>query len=55
MTEITRNQFCKLEKNGIFENFKKQNGYYPFNKTGRKYYIVEHNYIKEALKRLEEK
>ena len=49
LIEISRQQFVELEKGKFFVQYQRTHGIVPFNRSGRKYYVVDDKDTKTAL------
>ena len=49
MIEITREKFMELEQSKFFAEFFNRYKKYPFNKTGKRYWLTEDTECKEAI------
>ena len=49
MIEISKEQFLKLEKSKFFAEFNNKYGKQAFNKTGKRYWVVQESEVRQAL------
>jgi len=49
LIEISKSQFLKLEKSKFFFEFNKRYGHYPYNHTGKYYWVEDFKEVRQAL------